>query len=241
MAARSAGQVCGLSRHTLRRAWSVVTWRGWCHAGCMDWGALAGVVLGAVLAMAAGFVTELWKESRKRRAVRRLLWHDLLRNYAVLFALVSHNRWPDAPVQVYVENWHSLGETLALQSEPEELLDLQNIFGNLEQLAAAPPNLDPADACMALLMNVEQTLPKLATRAGLKSTEGQLAVLRTPLDERLAAHRFYVREFAQLPEDVRTGLGDPTRSAAAMARLPKDVRNALHVLQGQPVESSPPE
>ena len=198
----------------------------------MDWGALAGVVLGAVLAMAAGIATELWKQRRVHRATARLLWFDLLRNWSVLFGVVASERWPE-PLRIFVQTWQSVGDKLALGSSPKDLLQLQGIFGAMEDLHASDSRPDHA-SLLGMVAEVEVALRTLGAEAGLKQDQVSIDFLDRPLVDRVSAARLVKEEFPRLPDDIKTALADPSQAATAFDRLPDDLRKALTVLEGGP-------
>lgn len=198
----------------------------------MDLGALVGVVLGAILAMAAGIATELWKQRRAHRALARVLWFDLLRNWAVLFGAVAYERWPE-PLRMYTQSWHTLGEKLALGSDVQDLLQLQGVFGALDDLQASDARPEPG-VLGGLLATVEKALLGLAAEAGFRRDQAPIGFLDRPLIERVHAARLVKEQFPELPDDIKAALADPDEAAAAVERLPEELREALEVLQGQP-------
>src|SRR5690348_8198423 len=59
----------------------------------VDLSGLVGVVLGAALALAGGVFTEQWKQRREHRAAARLIWLELVRNWAIMFGAAWSGEW----------------------------------------------------------------------------------------------------------------------------------------------------
>jgi hypothetical protein len=57
--------------------------------------ALVSGVLGAVLAIAGGVATELWKQRTAARAAARLVWLELILARSALLGALALGEWPD--------------------------------------------------------------------------------------------------------------------------------------------------
>jgi hypothetical protein len=103
----------------------------------MDIGSLVGVVLGAVLAVGTGLVTELWKQGRARRAAARLVWLELRIAHKALLGAIAVERW--SPDYEYSDgSWAAHRDQLALGWSASEFQDLEEVYLILGSLFRQP-------------------------------------------------------------------------------------------------------
>ena len=154
----------------------------------VDFGALAAVVLGAVLATASGVGTELWKQRRAARAAARLVWLELVSGYAVLLGAIAQERWPSTTEYRFAdEAWQANRDRLAVAGSAEEFQQLQAVFLALGGFSRTPPaqRAEPV-LYWPLLLNVNRALLALGEKAKIGP---QLDTFRSPLPSRLAQVR----------------------------------------------------
>jgi hypothetical protein len=144
----------------------------------------ASVVLGAVLALAAGVWTERWKQRKEARAAARLVWLELSLGYSCFLDVVALEEWP-AKNFLSDDVWTAQRDRLALVSSAADFRELQASYLILHQFAQEPPDEhDDPVLYWPSLMLIDKALLKLGESAGIE--RGQLDYFRTPLRERLA-------------------------------------------------------
>jgi hypothetical protein len=164
----------------------------------MDVGALAAVVLGAILATAGGIGTELWRQKRATRTAARLVWLEIITAYGTLLASIAQGEWP-ADLALSDEAWKAQRDRLALGRSAAEFRQLQAVYIALAQLAKTPPE-QRADPVMSwpLLVLVDRSVYALGEAAGIEKS--QLEMFRSPLGNRLTQVRTSLKQFQDQPE-----------------------------------------
>jgi hypothetical protein len=149
----------------------------------MDVGALAGVVLGAVLALVGGVVTARLKERRDARAAARLVWLELIASWEVLFGTIVQDEWPQA-WQFSQETWTGQRDRVALAFSEADFRQVQSVYLALGGLSEVPPNERPEPVLLwPLLELTDRAVLRLGELAGVD--ESQLGAFRTPLSDRI--------------------------------------------------------
>lgn len=187
----------------------------------MDVGALAAVVLGAVLATASGIGTELWKRRRETRAAARLVWFELLIGYTDLLGVVAQEKWPDefAPPD---EAWKAQRDRLALGLKAQVFTDLQGVYIGLDVLAEMSPTQRGEPVLYwPLLASLHRTVLALGESANIERAE--LDNFRMPVEDSLVQLRTTLTEMRALPEAGRGGLIDDA-IAQALESFPPELR-----------------
>ncbi len=172
----------------------------------------ASVLLGAVLALAAGVWTERWKQRKEARAAARLVWLELSLGYSALLEVVALEKWlhktfPSDDV------WTAQRDRLALVSSASDFRELQASYLILHQFAQEPPDEhDDPVLYWPSLMLIDKALLKLGESAGMERS--QLDYFRTPLRERLAEVRTEADKLrAKSGEEQVDVMSDDTRKA----------------------------
>jgi hypothetical protein len=174
--------------------------------------ALAGVVLGAVLALGSGVLTERLKERRDARAAARLVWLELLAGWGVVFGTVVQNEWAKG-WRFSDEAWTGHRDRLALALADEEFRLLQSVYLALRDLSQVPLDERPEPVLVwPLLVLSDRAVLRLGEVAGID--ESQLRQFRTPVAERVARGTSQV---GQLRAMVKDGLPRPTDETIAKA------------------------
>jgi hypothetical protein len=203
---------------------------------------LASVVLGAVLALAAGIWTERWKQRKEARAAARLVWLELRLGYTALLGVVALEKWP-AKFLFYDDAWTDQRDRLALVRSAKEFQELQDAYLVLGTLARASPD-DLSDPVLywPVLVMVDKAFCKLGEAAGIEGE--QLDQYRVPLQRRLAELRANAEQLRAMPE-VKSKLMDDA-IAKALDDFPPELRARAaeafaRQVSGRPTTDSPRE
>ena len=191
----------------------------------MSWGAVASLVLGAVLALAGGVATELWRNWRMKRSAARILVQELVWNFGVLASVRMRLTDGDSfaeempwSVEEMVprrlmrlsdlrdDAWKDQQLTLATHLRVDEFIDLQKAYRWLAavRLATERPNPDLIDRG---LVGFERLTNSMREVAGIR-------------DPTRGAGRRFVRLTCGLPRDERVLLD---RAFKALRKPPSDV------------------
>src|SRR3954454_7080253 len=104
----------------------------------MNVSALVSVVLGAVLAIAGGVATEVWKQQKAARAAARLVWLELILARSALLGAVALGEWPD-DFPFSDDAWTTQRDRLALGWQTKAFRDVQSAYLQLQAIVATPP------------------------------------------------------------------------------------------------------
>jgi predicted outer membrane lipoprotein len=181
---------------------------------------LASVVLGAVLALAGGIVTERWKEHREARAAARLVWLELRLGYTSLLGVVALEKWP-TKFLFSDDAWTAQRDRLALVRSAKEFQELQDAYLILGTLTRASPDdlSEPVLYWPALVM-VDRAFCKLGEAAGIERE--QLDQYRAPLQKRVADLCANVAQLNATPEVKSKLMNDAI--AKALDDFPAELR-----------------
>ena len=154
---------------------------------------LVSVVLGAVLALAGGMATELWKQRKAARAAARLVWLELILARSALLGAVALGQWPDDDFPFSDDAWTAQRDRLALGWDTKAFRDVQTAYLQLQAIAATPPaeRGDTALFWPALVM-IERAAEAVGNAARVDKRE--LDQFRRPLAERLEETRNFVEQ-----------------------------------------------
>ncbi len=165
----------------------------------MEVSALAGVVLGAVLALASGVFTERLKERRAARASARLVWLELLASWGTVFGAVVQDEWPKT-FPFSDDAWTGQRQQLALVLSDSDFRRLQSVYLALRSLSEAPSG-ERAEPVLLwpLLVMIDRSVLELGEVARID--ESQLHQFRTPLAERIGRGSGQVAQLQAMFED----------------------------------------
>jgi hypothetical protein len=100
---------------------------------------LVSVILGAVLALAGGISTELWKQRKAARAAARLVWQELILARSALLGAVALGQWPDGDFPFADDAWRAQRDQLALGWDTTDFHDVQTAYLQLRAIATGLP------------------------------------------------------------------------------------------------------
>jgi hypothetical protein len=151
------------------------------------------VVLGAVLALAGGMATELWKQRKAARAAARLVWLELILARSALLGAVALGQWPDDDFPFSDDAWTAQRDRLALSWDTKAFRDVQTAYLQLQAIAATPPaeRGDTALFWPALVM-IERAAEAVGKAA--RVDKGELDQFRRPVAERLDETRTFIEQ-----------------------------------------------
>ena len=100
------------------------------------------IILGAILGAAATGGVQTWIAARQRRFDRKVaawaILGDLSRTEALLLGVLDYERWPEAlDSQRPLNTWREFRGPFAASVSGAEWLAVDNVFGNLNQIALA--------------------------------------------------------------------------------------------------------
>jgi hypothetical protein len=154
---------------------------------------LVSVVLGAVLALAGGMATELWKQRKAARAAARLVWLELILGRSALLGAVALGEWPDDDLPFSDDAWTAQRDRLALGWDTKAFRDVQTAYLQLQAIAATPP-AERGDT--VLFWPALVTIDRGAEAVGMAARveERELDQFRRPLAERLEETRTLIEQ-----------------------------------------------
>jgi hypothetical protein len=163
---------------------------------------LVSVVVGAVLALAGGMVTELWKQRGAARAAARLVWQELILARSALLAAVALGHWPGGDFPFADDAWTAQRDRLALGWPTKDFHDVQTAYLELRAIATTPPE-ERGDTVLfwPALVTIDQAAEVVGSAAHVEKKE--LDQFRRPLAERLDVTRAFI-------ERVRAAGPEPT-------------------------------
>jgi hypothetical protein len=154
--------------------------------------ALVSAVLGAVLAIAGGVATELWKQRKAARAAARLVWLELILARSALLGAVAMGEWPD-DFPFWDDVWTAQRDRLALGWQTKAFRDVQTAYLQLQAIVATPP-ADRGDAVLfwPALVTIDRAAEAVGKAARVDKRE--LEQFRRPLAERLDETRTFIEQ-----------------------------------------------
>ena len=161
---------------------------------------LVAVVLGAVLALAGGMATELWKQRKAARAAARLVWLELILGRSALLGAVALGEWPGGDFPFADDAWTAQRERLALVWTTTEFHDVQMAYLQLRAIATTPPE-ERGDIMLfwPALVTIDRAAEAVGKAARVEKRE--LDQFRRSLAERLEeTHTFVEQVRAAGPE-----------------------------------------
>jgi hypothetical protein len=172
----------------------------------MNVAALVSVVLGAVLAIAGGVATELWKQRKAARAAARLVWLELILARSALLGALALGEWPD-DFPFSDDAWTAQRDRLALGWQTKAFRDVQTAYLQLQAIMATPP-ADRGDAVLfwPALVAIDRAAEAVGKAARVEKRE--LEQFRRPLAERLEETRTFVEQVRAAGPERISGLFD---------------------------------
>lgn len=154
---------------------------------------LISVVLGAVLALAGGMATELWKQRKAARAAARLVWLELILGRSALLGAVALGEWPDDDFPFSDDAWTAQRDRLALGWDTTAFSDVHAAYLQLRAIATTPP-AERGDTRLfwPALVTIERATQALGKAARVEKRE--LDQFRRPLAERLEETRTFIEQ-----------------------------------------------
>ncbi len=154
---------------------------------------LVSVVLGAVLALAGGMATELWKQRKAARAAARLVWLELILARSALLGALALGHWPDDDFPFSDDAWTAQRDRLALGWDTKAFRDVQTAYLQLQAIAATAP-AERGDTALfwPALVTIERAAEAVGKEARVEQRE--LDQFRRPLAERLEETRAFVEQ-----------------------------------------------
>jgi hypothetical protein len=154
---------------------------------------LVSVVLGAVLAIAGGMATELWKQRKAARAAARLVWLELILGRSALLGAVALGEWPDGDFPFADDAWTSQRDRLALVWTTTEFHDVQMAYLQLQAIATTPPE-ERGDIMLfwPALVTIDRAAEAVGKAARVEKRE--LDQFRRSLAERLEETHTFVEQ-----------------------------------------------
>ena len=149
------------------------------------------MVLGAVLALVGGMVTELWKRRKAVRAAARLVWLELVLGRSALLGAVSSGPLAGRRLPLSERAWTARRDRLALGWNTKAFRDVQTAYLRLQAIASTPPT-ERGDTSLfwPALVTIERAAEEVGKAAGVEKRE--LEQFRRPLAERLEETRTFV-------------------------------------------------
>jgi hypothetical protein len=153
---------------------------------------MMSVVLGAVLALAGGMATELWKQRKAARAAARLVWLELILARSALLGAVALGQWLD-DFPFSDDAWMAQRDRLALGWDTKAFRDVQTAYLQLHAIATTPP-AERGDTALfwPTLVMVDWAAEAVGKAARVEKSE--LDQFRRPLAERLEESRTFVEQ-----------------------------------------------